>query len=115
MEMFVLSIFLVDLTIGNPCPKDKPPPEFPRILGWDANDASTHSFKIPLPLELRVSENFCVPMIYTITCTNLYLYSLSGARTLVFRNEMAVQVSGLAILVEYKVFNTRLWNSTTFS
>ena len=41
--------------------------------------------------------------------------SLSGARTLVVRNTMAVQVSGLELLVAYKLFATRLWNSTIFS
>ena len=60
MELFVLIFYFVDLTIGNPCPKDKPPTECPRILGWTENDAFTHYFKSPLTLALRVSEILCL-------------------------------------------------------
>jgi len=49
---------------------------------------------------------------YLIKWTSLVQSSLSGACTLVVKNMMAVQVSGLALLVVYKVFATRLWNST---
>ena len=115
MEIFVLIFCFVELTIGNPLPKYKPPPEWPRILGWTANNASTHHFKIPLTLALRVTERFLVPLRYCIRCTSIPQSSSSFACTLVFINSMAVQVSGLAPLVSYKVFATTLWNSTTFS
>ena len=115
MEIFVLSFCFVELTIGNPHPKDKTPPECPLILGWTANDASTHHLKIPFPLVLRVSEILCVPLMYHIRCTNSTQSSLLGAHTLVVINTMAVQVSSLALLVALKVFATRLWNSTIFS
>jgi hypothetical protein len=52
---------------------------------------------------------------YLIKCTNLFQSSLSDARTLVVRNAIAVQVSGLARLVEYNVFATRLLNSKALS
>jgi hypothetical protein len=45
---------------------------------------------------------------YLIKWTNLFQSSLSGARTLVVRNAIAVQVSGLDRLVDYNVFATRL-------
>ena len=71
VELSMLRFCFVELTIGNPCPKDKPPPEFPRISIWTENDASTHHFKISIPLALRVSESLCVPLMYHIRCTNL--------------------------------------------
>jgi hypothetical protein len=42
----VLRFCLVNLMMGNPLPKDKPSPLCPCILGWTANAASTHHFKI---------------------------------------------------------------------
>ena len=56
VEPFVLIFYFMELTIGNPRPKDKTPTEFPRILGWTANYASNHNFKTPLPLVLRVNK-----------------------------------------------------------
>ena len=44
VEIFVLIFYFVELTIGNPRPKDNPPPECSRILGWTANNSSTHHF-----------------------------------------------------------------------
>jgi hypothetical protein len=52
---------------------------------------------------------------YLIKWTKLLQSSLSGAHTIVVRNAIAVQVSGLDRLVEYNVFATRLWNSTALS
>ena len=115
VEIFVLIFCFVEITIGNPRPKDKSPPEWPRIIGWTTNDASTQHFKIPLTLALRFSESLRVPLRYFIRCTNLAQSSYSGDRTFVVRNAIAVQVSGLSLLVSYKVFATRLWNSTNFS
>jgi hypothetical protein len=97
--------------MGKPRPKDRPPPECPRMLVWTANDASTHHFKMPLPLALNISGTLWVPLMYLIRWTNLVQSSLSGSHTLVVQNAIAVQVSGLARLVAYKVFATRLWNS----
>ena len=115
VEPFILIFFFVELMIGNPRPKDNPPPECTRILGWTENYASVHHFKIPLPLELRASESLLVPIRCHIICNNLSQYYLLGACTHVVRNFMAVQVSGIALLVAYKVFSARVWNSTTFS
>ena len=66
VELRVLSFCLVELTMGNPLPKDNPPPECPRMLGWTANDASTHHFKMPLALALRISGSMRVPLRYFI-------------------------------------------------
>jgi hypothetical protein len=115
VELRVLSFCLVELTMGKPHPRDSPPPECPRMLGCTANDASTHHFRMPLPLTLRISGIVRVPMMYLIKLTNLFQSSLSGARTLVVRNTIAVQVSGLARLLEYNVFFTRLLNSIALS
>ena len=115
VEIFVLVLYFVELTIGNPRPKDKPPPEFPRILGWNKNNASTYHFKITLPLALRVIESLLVPLRYRIRCTNFPQSSSSSLCTLVVRNTMDVQVSVISLLVAYKLFDTRLWKSTTFS
>ena len=70
VELFVVIFCFVELTIGNPRLKDKPPLEYTRILGWNAKDSSTLHFKIPLPLELRVSEILLVPLRYCIIWTN---------------------------------------------
>ena len=115
VDLFELIFCFVKLTIGNPWYKDKPPPECPYVLGWTANDSSTHHVKIPLPLALRVSEILLVPLKYCIRCTNLAQLSSSCNHTLVVINLMAVQVSGLAFLVAYKLCATRLWNSMTLS
>jgi hypothetical protein len=47
IELRVLSFCLVELTMGNPLRKDRPPPLCPCMLGWTANAASTHRFKMP--------------------------------------------------------------------
>jgi hypothetical protein len=115
VELRVLSFCLVELTMGNPHPRDNPPLECPRMLGCTANDASTHHFRVPLPLALRISGIVRVPLMYLIKWTKLFQLSMSGAHTLVVRNAIAVQVSGLDRLIEYNVFATRLWNYTALS
>ena len=112
VELFVLSFCFVELTMGNPRPIDRPPPEFPRMFGWTAKDASTQHFKMPLPLALKIRGIVRVPLMYLIRWTILVQSSLSGSRTLVVKNAITVQVSGLSQLVAYKVFATRLWYST---
>ena len=69
----------------------------------------------PFKKALRVSKILRMPLMYCIRCTNLYQSPSLVSPTLVLRNEMAVQVSDLALLLEYKIFATRLWKSTTFS
>ena len=102
IELRVLSFCFMELTMGNPRPKDNPPPECPRMLGWTANDASTHHFKIPLPLALRINSSVRVTLMYLIMWTILAQSSRPGARNLVVRNATSVQVSGLARLVHIK-------------
>ena len=110
VKLRVLSFCFVELTMGNPRPKDNPPPECPRMLGWTANNVSTHHFKIPIPLALRISGSVRVPLMYLIMWTILAQLSSSGAQTIVVGNATAVQVSGLASLVAYTVFSARLLN-----
>ena len=98
----------VELTTVNPRPKDNPPPECPRMLGWTSNDASTHHFKIPLPSALRISDSVRVPLMYLIMWTILSQSSRSGDQIISVRNATSVQVSGLARLVAYILFATRL-------
>ena len=88
----------------NPRPKDNPPPEYPRMLGWTANGASTNHFKITLPLALRISGRVRMPLMYLIMWTILAQSSCSGAQNIIVRNVTTVQVSSLAHLVAYKVF-----------
>jgi hypothetical protein len=85
------------------------------MLGWTANDASTHNFKMPLPLALNISGIVRLPLMYLIRWTNLVQSSLAGARTLVVNNAIVVQVSDMDRLVAYNVFATRLWNYTALS
>jgi hypothetical protein len=115
VELQVLSFFLVELTMGNPRPKDSLPPECPYMLGRTANDVSTHYFMMSLPFALRISGIVWLPLRYIIKCTILVQSSLSGACTLVVKNSMAVQESNMARLVAYKVLATRLWKSTSLS
>jgi hypothetical protein len=44
--------------------------ECPHMLGCTANDASTHHFKMPLPLALSISGIVRVPLMYLIKWTN---------------------------------------------
>jgi hypothetical protein len=105
----VLSFCLVQLTMGNPLlPKDRPPTLCPRMVGWTVNAASTHHFKMPVPLSLRIRGRVRVPLRFFIRWVSLFQSSLSGARTLIFKNAIAVQVSSLAHLVAYNVLATRL-------
>ena len=108
VELRVLSFCFVERTMENPRLKDNSLPEYPRMLECTANDASTHHFKIPLPLALRISGSMRVTLMHLIMWTILAQSSRSGAHTLVVRNNTAVQVSSLAHLVAYKVFATRL-------
>ena len=103
------------LTFGNPRPKYKPPPGCPHILGWTINHASTHHFKISLLLALIDIESLCLPLLYHIICTNLSRSSFPGDLTIVVLNPMVIQVSVISLLVAYKVFAIRLWNSMNFS
>ena len=112
--IFLLGFCSVEIIIGNTLPKDNPPPECTRILGCTTNNASICHFKITLLLDLRVSESLHAPLMYRIRCTNLTQSSSSGNHAFAVRNTMTVQVSGLALLVAYKVFATILCNSTTF-
>ena len=68
---------------------------------------------MPIPLVLRISGRFLVPLIYFILCTNLAQFLLSGSLTLVARNEISVQVSSLARLVANNILVTRRWKSTS--
>jgi hypothetical protein len=115
VELRVLSFYFVELTIGNPHPRDSPTPKCPCMLGCTSNDASTHHFRMPLLLALKISGIIRVPLMYLLRWTNLVQSSLLGARTLVVRNAIAGQVSGIAHLVAYNVFATRLWNSIALS
>ena len=79
VELRVLIFCFVELTIGNPHPKDNPPPESPRMLVWTANYAFIHQFKLMLPLEVRNSSRVSVHLIYLIMWTILAQLSRSGA------------------------------------
>ena len=70
VELFMLIFYFVELTMGNTRPRYKAPSECPHILGPTANDSSTHNFKIPLHLALRVSERFIVTLGYCIRFAN---------------------------------------------
>ena len=104
VETYLLRFWFTELTTGNPCPKDKLPPECPHILGWIANNASTHHLKILFPLALLVSESLGVLLMYCIRCTNLSQLSLLVDCTLVVINLMSVQILGLDLLLAYIVF-----------
>jgi hypothetical protein len=65
-EIQVLSFYLVKLMMGNPLPKDRPPPQYPHMLGWTANAVSTHHLKMPVLLALRISGSMCMPLRYFI-------------------------------------------------
>ena len=102
VKIFVSIFCLVEMTIGNTHPKYRPPLECPRIVRWIVNDASTHHLKIHLRWHWESAES-----------PSFSQLSLLIARTLVAKNVVDVQVSGLACLVAYKVISTRLWNHTT--
>ena len=70
VELFMLIFYVVEPTMGNTRPRYKAPSECPQMLVPTANDTSTHHFKIPLPLALRVSEILLVPLWYCIRLTN---------------------------------------------
>ena len=55
---------------------------------------------MPLPLALKISGNFLMPLIYFIVWTNLVQSSFSGSLTIVVSNDTAVHVSGMLRLLE---------------
>jgi hypothetical protein len=108
VELLVLSFCFVEFTMGKPRPIDRPPPVCPCILGCVAKEPSIHHLMMLLPLALRVNGSCLVPLRYLIICVNFSQSSLSGFVTRIVRKATAVQVSGLAHLVAYNVFATRL-------
>ena len=106
VEIFLLIFCVVELKIGNPHPKDKPPLVCPHILLLTKNDAPTQQFNIPLPLALRVSGSVRMPLMYCIKWTSLDRSLSSGACNVILKNAMAMQVSGRAHFVAYKFFAT---------
>ena len=78
VELRVLIFCFVEVTMVNPRPKYNPPPEFPHVLVWTANNVSTNHFKIPLPLALQISSSVRMPLIYLIMWTILAQSSRSG-------------------------------------
>ena len=90
---------VVGPAMGNPRPLYIPSPECPCMLGWSTKDLSTHHFKIPLPLELRIRGSVRILVRYCISHTKLSQSSSLSFRTLIVKNDMDVQVSGRAYLV----------------
>ena len=115
VELWVLRYLLVEVTTGKTLPMESPPPVCPLMLRWTVNDLSIHHFRIHAPPATRMSGIFLVFLRYFIRLANLFKFSMSGSPTPVVRNENYLQVSGIAFLLVYSVFATRLWNPLAFS
>ena len=55
------------------------------MLGRTEKYASTHHFKIPLPLALLIRVRVCVPVRYRISHTNFYQSASSCSQTLIVK------------------------------
>ena len=110
VKLQVFSFCLPKLTMGNPVPSVIPPPVCPRIFGCTANDASTYHSNLPLESAPSVSGIESVALRYSTKCHNFFQSSMVGSLTLVVRNEIDVEVSGLACFVTKNVFAT-IWYS----
>jgi hypothetical protein len=108
VELHVFNFCLVEILIGKPLPIVNTPPVWLRILGCTANEASTYHINTPLPSALKIRGQSLSMLRYFIRWLNFLQSSISGALTLVVRNEIAVLTSGLARLLTYKVLATRL-------
>jgi hypothetical protein len=95
----------------NPLPSVNPPPVCPRMFGCMVNEASTFHINSPLLSAPKIRGQSRSPLWYSIRWHSLSQLSLSGALTLVARNAIAKHVSGLALLVTYRVFDTIVWKS----
>ena len=98
VELRVFSLCLVDLSKGNPVPMVIAPPVCLFISGCTANDASTYQLKTPVPSAASINGNPCVLRRYSTKWQSLRQLSMSGPLTLVVRNAMLRDVSGLALL-----------------
>ncbi len=79
---------------------------------WRSRHTHTHTTLIARRYQhLRIRGQSQLPLRYSIRWHNLSESSVSGALTLVVRNAIAKHVSGLALLVTYRVFTTIVWNS----
>ncbi len=98
VELRVLSLCLVDLSKGNPVPMVIAQPVCPFISGCTANDASTYQLKTPVPSAASINGNPRVLRRYSTKWQSLRQSSLSNPLTLVVRNAMLRDISGLALL-----------------
>jgi hypothetical protein len=108
VQFFVLNFCFHEATMGNPQPIVNPPPVWPHMFGCTANKASTNHINSPSFSALRTRGQSWSPLKYSIRWHNFSL-------TLVVRNAMFRQVSGLARLVTYRVFATIVWKDAAAS
>ena len=99
VELQVLSLCLVDLSKGNPLPMVIAPPVCPLISGCTANNASTYQLKTPVPSAPSINGRSLVLLSYSTIWRSLRQSSISGPLTLVVKNVMARDMSGLALFV----------------
>ncbi len=115
VELFVFNFCFHEATMGNPQPIVNPPPVWQCMFGCTANKASTYHINSPSFSALRTRGQSWSPLKYSIRWHNFSQSSVSGALTLLVRNAMFRQVSGLACLVTYRVFGTIVWKDAAAS
>ena len=96
VDLLVFSFCLVELTIGKPLPMVRPPPVCPLMFMWTANDASTYHFNALLVSAPSINGRLTVARRYSIKCPSFLQSSMSGDQTLVVRNAIDTDASGLA-------------------
>ena len=101
VELRVLILCFVKLTIGNHLPIVRTPLVCPHILSCTAKLASAYQFRTPVPLTPNVKGKSIVERKYLIRCSSFVQLSISGDCTLVVRNAVASNPSGLALLTGY--------------
>ena len=101
--------------MGNPIPNVIPPSLWPRIFGCTANYASMYHSNLPLEFAPSINGKVSVPCKYSTRCQSFFQLSKLGSLTLEVRNEIDVEVSGLACFVTNRVLATILWNVVAIS
>jgi hypothetical protein len=111
VELLVFNFCFVKTEKRNPLPIVSLPPVCMRMFGCTANEASMYHINSPLLSAPKTRGQSRSPLKYSIRWQSFNQSLVSGALTLVVRNAIARHVSGLALLVTYRVFATIVWES----
>ena len=115
VELFVFSFCLLEPLMTAPLPMIITPPVWLFISGCTAYEASTNQWSDATLLHSSVRCSSFVLRRYRTTRRSLYRSSRVGQLTRVHKNDMAVSISGRALIDRNNSLAVRVWNSSAVS